>query len=308
MCAIILPSPKGDLFFPECTPRTSERKPKNRNMNKYIFALCAIVISNLTPLHAISEGGGINGQVIPAMAPNAFGSPSYSGWVTNAITGLETGASTVGAPGPSQYVRLNGSVQLNQFIATGFPSWLGNADPVGAYGAAYANELGNRLQFGVVITGNSQFSISNLSFSATSSDPGNYLGFSFAAGSYNYSNEYVGVQKGADGILGTGDDVFITSGSNTQLVDEIIGRGSGNVPAAVSTDPGATNQDKINGVINGLMAQGFNQDVQFTGTYSMNGTPIGSATVTIQSVPEPGTTTCALIGALGLFGLRRRRR
>src|SRR5512146_1688107 len=166
-------------------------------------AVCAYGIA--TPTHATTI------TVTPWLAPNAFGSPSYAAAVANQEQALLNGLSSYGAAGPTQY-NANSNVTASQAIVTGFNSWMGVANPA----SPYQNELGNRMLFGVLINGNgSQFSISQLSFSATSTD-GNGLGFGFAAGSYNYSLDYEGILFGANGVLGGGDDTFVTSGPNTQ--------------------------------------------------------------------------------------------
>jgi hypothetical protein len=243
--------------------------------------------------------------VTPSVAPNAFGSPSYGAYVQNAVTALEQGLSSYGDPTlPSYYQALsNGSqVSADQVLVSGFPSWLGKADPGTAFGPAFANELGNRLLFGLTILGNGEkFSISQLSFTATSSDPSNSLGFSFGVNTYNYSNDYVGV------IFGTGanPNQYITSGANTQMVDAVFGRGSGNAFAVYTTDPGATMQDKLDNALAAI------PDMTFTGTYTLGGAT-GSAFVNVSpdAVPEPSALLLSGTGAgLGLaYAWRRRRR
>ena len=115
-------------------------------------------------------------------------------------------------------------ISVTNNIVTGFPSWNGLADPGDVFGANFSQELGNRLQFGIDIKGGTNLiSISQLSFSAHSTDPSNTLDFAFAQGSYNYSASYVGIIYGPGGT-----NTYITSGPATQLVNEIVGRGSGN--------------------------------------------------------------------------------
>jgi hypothetical protein len=123
---------------------------------------------------------------------------------------------------------------------TGFPSWNGIVDPGTAFGPEYASELGRRFSFGLAIEGDgaTRFSISQLSFKGVTDDPTHMLDFHFAAGSYGYSSEYRGLDYGPDRMRGTADDVWITSGVNTQLVDAIYGRRSGNGIAAYC--PGCT--------------------------------------------------------------------
>lgn len=240
--------------------------------------------------------------VVPSVAPNAFGSPSYAAYVANAVGALHDGDATRGDPNLPSYYAAQSVVNANEVIVTGFPSWKGQADPGAVFGPAFANELGNRMLFGLVIDGDgSQFSISGLSFSAFSTDPFNGLGFAFGAGGYNYSNDYVGVLKGDDGLLFTNDDTFVTGGPNNTLVDGLVGRGSGNSFAAYC--PGcsvAQQQAEIDST-----AAYLTETTYFTGTYSL-GDARGSGTFTI-TVPEP-STWALLIGGFGFVGAAIRRR
>jgi hypothetical protein len=161
------------------------------------------------------------------------------------------------------------------------------------------------MSFSLRITGDDQqIAISDLSLVMASSDPDNALGYSFATGGYNYSTEYQGVLKGGDGMLGTGDDVFVTSGPNTQLVDAIVGRGSGNSFAAYCTGCTlAQQQAEINNTASYWTQFGGGT---FTGTYLIGGAT-GSATFNITAVPEPATWAL-MIGGFGLIGGAARRR
>lgn len=246
-----------------------------------------------------APGSGITVSVTPSLAPNAYGSSYWGGYVSNAVNALYTGASTYGSPGdPAYYQAVTGPINVKDNIVTGFNSWLGDANPGTDFGANYANEYGNRLHFGVKIEGNgTQISISEMGFTAASDDPGDGLGFSYGPGSYTYSSDYMGV------IHGPGGDTFITSGPATQLVDEIVGRGSGNAYAVYSTDPGATNQDKID------IAASQIAPYNFTGTYYLvdsNGTQIGSGNANVTAVPEPASMVILAAGGLGF--LRRRKK
>lgn len=288
-------------------------------LNMVVATLAACLIGSATFADTISI------IVTPSSAPNAFGSPSYAGYVSNAITGIRNGLATNGAAGPSQYTTITGPIAVANNIVTGFPSWNGVAEP----GAPNASELGNRVLFGVDIIGSSAtalFSIDRLGFSAFSSDLGNSLGFSFAAGSYTYSNDYVGVLYGADGIRNTSDDIFITSGPANQFVNEIVGRGSGNAWAAYDSDTGATRQEKINNAADGVWSQAGFTPISFQGKYTLGGTipgitntvPItGTGTVLFDRAfdPEGAPTPTPLPSAamaggvlLGSMGMTRRRK
>ncbi len=233
------------------------------------------------------------------LAPNAFGSPSYAQAAINVGEAMYQGVSTYGAAGPTQFNAVS-NVTAAQTIVTGFPSWMGVAGPTGAY----ANELGNRMSFAVGINGDgTQFSISQLSITMASSDPGNGLGWSWAAGHYNYGSGYFGVLKGVDGILGTADDSFVTSGSNTQLVDALFGPGSGNSYDAYC--PGCT-VDQQQAAIDAA-ALGSGAPFTFTGTYSIDGAS-GSGSFSVAAVPEPSTWAMMILGffGIGFMGYRRR--
>lgn len=274
---------------------------KTLKSSTVVVATCLATL--LTAAPNLSTAATIN--VYPALAPNAFGSPSYAPWVANAVASLYNGAASGGTVGtPSYYSQVSGTLSISQLIVTGFPSWLSQANPGTVFGPGYASELGNRLAEGLTINGNgTQFSISQLSFNMVSTDPANGLNFGFGAGSYNYSADYVGILFGGDGIWGGGDDTFITSGPNTQLVDGLVGRGSGNAWAVYDTDPGATQQDKIDLV---LADPNFAAPFAITGTYSL-GTDTGSAVVNVIPVPEPSVAALGGVAGLALFwGLRRR--
>lgn len=259
-------------------------------------------------LTCILCAGNISITILPSVAPNAYGSPSYPDYVTNATYALENGLSSYGTPGTPSYYQQQSTVDINQMIVTGFPSWLSQTDPGTVFGSAFANELGNRPLFGLVINGNgTQFSISELSFTASSNDPGNLLGFTFGTGSYNYSSNYVGIIFGSGG----GANTYITSGSNTQLVDEIVGRGSGNADAAYCPPAPATCTIAAQQAAIAALAPDFNGMTQFSGTYTLTtagNVVLASGTSLLDvTAPEPGSAVLFGTGALlVLFGKKRR--
>ena len=262
----------------------------------------AILIICLVALAVAPAMADITISVLPSLAPNAYGSPSYADWVSNAIYAIENGLSAYGTPGTPSYYQQDSSVSPSQMMVTGFPSWMGQADPGTVFGSAYANELGNRPSFGLEVNGNGQeISISELGFSATSNDPSDLLGFAYGTGSYDYSSSYVGVIFGTHGAPNT----YITSGASNQLVDEIVGRGSGNADAAYC-DPCTIAQEQA--AIDALYPD-FSGMSAFTGTYTMaEGSDVlasGSGTFT---VPEPGSIVLFAAMVFGVaFFVRRRR-
>jgi hypothetical protein len=262
-----------------------------------LFAACAVILA--VACEAGAAQAGVQITVTPTLAPNAYGSPSWTTWQANAINALYTGQSSMGAAGTPTFYQAQSNVTAQQGIVTTFPSWMGKADPGAAYGAAFAAESGNRYTFGVTVIGTdgTQFSISELGFDAVSNDAADILGFGYAPGpvtGFDYGTSYEGVLYGADGKLGGSDDTFITSGADTQLVDAIIGRGAGNsLPANC---PGCTNAQQQQAIADTANHPDL---TQFTGTYYLDSARgvSGSGTFNIAAgVPEPSAWAMLLMG------------
>jgi hypothetical protein len=235
-------------------------------------------------------------DVTPWVAPNGYGSPSYAAAEANAIYALYHQLNSYGAAGPTQF-NAQSNVTASEVIVTGFNSWRGVAGP----GALHQNEFGNRMHFGLVINGQgSQFSISQLSFVTTSSDPLNGLGWSWAQNSYQYGAGYQGILKGQDNLLFTGDDIFVTSGLNTQLVDGLVGRGSG-----ISYDaycPGCTVAQQQAALNAAAAGPGYT----LTGVYTL-GAVTGDDTFHVSAVPETSTWVMMILGFAGIAVMAGRR-
>jgi hypothetical protein len=247
-------------------------------------------------------------QVYAAEAPNAFGSPSYNGWAANAITAVEANQSSAGTPGTPTYFQEVTTGTDTSNIVTSFPSWNGGANP----GGAFSSELGNRLTFILVAkdTTGPNISLSELTAVMSSSDPSNTFGFStnWANGNpiSNYSANQIGLIT-----TGPSSPSTITSGSPTQLVNELVVVGVGNAlantgagnPCSVLSGQAAV--DCVKGQYDALIP--FN----ITTTYSLAGTGAsGSASVAfVPDVPEPGTLALfgSAVAGLGLIGRRRKK-
>ena len=248
--------------------------------------------------------GSITFQVYPSIAPNIFGSPGWAQYASNAIFALGNGLAANGTPNTPSYYQQQSLVTPQQLIVTGFPSWDGLVDPGTVFGPAYANEFGTRGHFGLVIHGNgTQFSISELSFQGHSNDPADLLNFAFATGAYNYTSNYVGIIFG----IGGNPNTDITSGPNTQLVDALVGKGSGNAdPASCPGCSLAGQQAAIN-----ALSPAFAAMTQFTGKYTLtdlSNTVLGSGSGTFAITPEPSTVGFLAAGLASLALLVRKRR
>ena len=115
--------------------------------------LASPLIANADPVITVS----------PTIAPNIFGSPSFPSWEQNAISALRAGVPAFGNPASPTYYYQTTTTTYGGIIVTDFPSWMGQTNPGAVFGAAFANELGNRALFSLHILGdqNNAFSISS---------------------------------------------------------------------------------------------------------------------------------------------------
>jgi hypothetical protein len=235
------------------------------------------------------------------MAPNGYGSPSYDTWAANGIYAMENGLTSYGAAGPAQFNVTTSPLPVSANFVTGFPSWMGQADPA----APYNNELGTRASFVAVINGNgSLINMNNFGITMTSSDAGNALGVSWpnnsiSPGDWTYDAGDIGLIFN-NHINIAGGFTVVNSGDPGQMVNEIISIGAGNAYDGYLGDdpaPGATDQDIINYDL-ASVPNGYD----FTGTFTY-GDASGSATFDFTAVPEPTTAGCFLLGlgALACF-------
>ncbi|MEM0925354.1 MAG: PEP-CTERM sorting domain-containing protein [Planctomycetota bacterium] len=246
-------------------------------------------------------------NVFASSAPNFTSSPSWSGYLSNALNSLENGLGNIGdrTTDPTAYEFFADGAVINpqELIVSNFSSWRGVAD----LGSPFDSERGNRLHFGmhVVGDGSMRFRLEDLSYEISSTD-GNRLGFVGSFAGLTYSATRFGIDYGADMMKGGGDDTIIDSGSADQLVDELVYVGVGNgFDASVLS---GTNQEKIDQLLSQIQSGGaFN----VTGGYSLSdpsgGSILAAASSTITAIPEP-TALAFLTVVAGSVGLRRRRR
>jgi hypothetical protein len=119
--------------------------------------------------------------------------------------------------------------------------------------------------------GTNLISIAQLSFTMTSTDPGNTLDWTYSPIPYSYSGlntgsanpVYLGIIYGPNG-----QNTYVTNGPATQLVNEIITCGSGNAWDTYDTSGNiASEQSNIVACASQVGTQPF----FFTGTYSIDG-------------------------------------
>ncbi len=264
---------------------------------KRLIAVCAIVLV-CTCVNGTSLGD-MTIDVYASSAPNASGSPSWSGYVTNALYALENGLSVNVDPStsPTGYEVAPDTIGPGQIAVTSFHSWEGVINP----SSPFANEYGNRIHFGLHAygDGDTQFTLADLTFDIHSSDPGDTLIFEGDFIGYNYSSTRYGIDWGDDRIKGTGDDIIYTSGNGTTLVDELVYVGVGNAWWP-QPEPGQTNQEAMD---DHFAWVGSEAPIDVTGTYYILGYS-GSDTVTV--VPVPAAVLLGMLG-LGAAGLKLRK-
>jgi hypothetical protein len=282
------------------------------------FLLLGMILGLFCPALA---HGQVTVTIFPSVGPDAgtFGNPSpnLAGYNNNAINALYQtipgvpANSTILTPSsaaPAAYSVAGSTIPIGSIISTPFNSWLGVANP----GGAYAGEFGNSLYFGAILVSNDpgtvQFSLDSIEASIASSDPTLNVPASLLSG--DYSDSVVGVIAN-NGQFGAGD-TFVTSGLGSQNVDAILllGTSTGYNSAAFTNQNGG-DQAIIN---NGIAQVGVNSPITITGTYTVipspgnNFTGGGGSGSVNATVPEPASVVAFGIGLAFLFVVYRRRR
>lgn len=257
-------------------------------------------------LSAGPASAGLTIEQYFSSAPNAYGSPSWSGYLVNALNSLENGLGDIGdrTTDPTAYQQLNGYYAPGDAMVTSYNSWMGVANP----GAPFGSEYGNRIHAGLHIYGDgqTQFRLNDLTFNMGSTDganslawAGNFIGFDF-----NTFTRY-GIDWGADNTKGGGDD-SIASGplSGLQWVDELVYVGVGNAFWPEVPADGPTGQ----GALDNVAAYIAGNNVAIYNTYCIKDQSGAQYcdTAAIRLVPEPSTLLLLSGAFFGLGAIRRR--
>jgi len=260
----------------------------------------AAVLAGLATLASAS----VTIEVVPSSAPNVFGSPSWNGYLANALNSLENNLGDIGDRNtdPTAYQAAPAIIDPGEYMVSSFNSWRGTVAPA----APFANEGGNRMHFGLhaVGDGTTQFALEDISFEVTSSDGPNSLGFTGNFIGLNYSSTRFGIDWGPDRTKGGGDDIIYNSGNGTTLVDEIVYVGVGNAfwPGGGDPNPGNPIGGAQAAMDNAYAYVLANAPFTITGAYTIAGIS-GSGAIT--TIPAPASAL-ALLG-LGALTTRRRR-
>ena len=286
-------------------------------MKKRFAMMAAIALAAMAGSAAMaSPAPPVTITVFPSLAPNAYGSPSWAGYMANAQTGLQNGLSTVGDRNtdPTGY-QVVSSIAANQPLVTSYPSWDGVANPTGAF----SSEEGNRLHFGVVIESSTAFSLNEITFSLNSNDSGNTFNYDDNLAGTDFSNgKRVGIYYGADGAkggVGVNADVTYNAsnpGSDATPINELYYVGAGNAwwPGGGDPDPSNPLLGR-QGAIDASAAWVSAHVTDISATYTLTtqaGAFSGFADVAVTPVPLPSAawSGLALLAGLGLAsGIKR---
>ena len=257
-------------------------------------------------LPGIARGQIETFNVIPAFAPKGPSSPGWTGYVTNALTGIKAGGATVGDRGtsPDGYEAVTSMLRPAEMIYTDYPSWQGSADPSTRYASfdpVFQAENGNRIHFGlhIVTEDGETFALDQLDWSLNSDDDEHYFDQAGTFAGQNYSPTRIGINYGADMMEGGGDDIVYDNGeAGTNEIHEFIyvGVGDGFNASPVPGFEQPDDQGEINEVLR-LLLDGCSADeceVNLTATYTLND----------PDIPHPvlGSGSVAILIQAGLGG------
>jgi len=252
-----------------------------------VLVMCGAVQANITL------------NVVPAFAPNQFGSPNWDTYVGNAINSLRGVGPTATdrSDNPAAYVTVGaGKLDPKETVVTGFPSWRGVADPA----SPFNQEKGNRIYFGLAATTPRQpgnltfFSLFDIDYERRWLDlPGETestrvigptLVGDFTGTTETYNLRRVGVQYDSNDPTDSSKDTLVTTGPATQQVNQLFLTGVG-MALLGDTTGGATNQGNIDATLDNFL-NGAQQRV--LGRYNIASTG-QSASGYVDFVPEPGS-------------------
>ena len=245
--------------------------------------------------------------IIPSIGP-VSSSPNYSTYIQNAMQALQSDPTLPVGVGAGLYSRATTPINPSHIIDTTnyFTSWLGLANPTGAF----SGEFGNALYFGLRVVGANgadTFTLNDLIINdSLFITPTVQLRYDTATDTYD-GNFVLGVNYGGDGALGGSDDSFVTGGAsrftpvnalfcNCYYLNYEFDPAS---PGATDAARLAAFAGSLSNYIGGLPSQGFTGEIKGLASGSFE-------TVFTNSIPEPSTYALMGLGLVVLAFVRHR--
>jgi len=251
-------------------------------------------------------------DVYASSAPNAYGSPSFSGWMANSQCFLQGSCSEGDRSTDPAAFQTQTTFVPGDAMVTSFNSWRGQADPGSIFGPAFASELGNRMHFSLYAMSDVLFTLGDIAFDISSPDSGSSgyggsgaLGYSGTlTGTTFNGTSRVGLYWGADGIAGNGDDVLYNSNeADGTLINELFYVGVGNALWSQVPSDGINEMAAL-AAVSDIFYDPSDLISSITGTYTLLGME-GSATVNLSVVPVPPALPLFFSGLVGVAAIRR---
>ena len=239
-------------------PRTCASVTGKHAMKRYFVVTILFLFAALSlgPLVASAQSSPLTFKVYASSAPNRHTSENspawtaYESWVDRALKYAEGDKTGLGNPGsdPGAF-RAISSLTIRELMVSSNPSWLGKANPTGAF----ANQYGNRMHWVLHVKGNGtvQFKVEDISWKTGVGTDTSAWTFKRALGTKaGYTSAFNkvdcnygwGYDWGSDNAKGGGDDSKVCSSDGStddDLIDELfyVGAGTGRVGDTLYNDP-----------------------------------------------------------------------
>ena len=244
--------------------------------------------------------GPITVTVLPTLAPDVNGSPSWAAWQNNAIAALKSGATSYGDPSLPSYYQQQSHATYAQAALSSFHSWQGDVSPTGAF----AGEYGDRMTFSAIIAGTDLFTLNNIGYQAVGTGS-TLLDYIWPDLTTSFGTSVIGVIYNAGGSTS-----YVTSGLlSSTAVDAVLLRGRGFSP---TVDCYGCTAAQRQAAMDALATQLYgltSYTMTMTLNLSDNSQVQGSGTFTFDGAIAPEPATTALLGGalipLLLLGRRK---
>jgi hypothetical protein len=158
----------------------------------------------------------------PSLSPN---SPNWSAFCSNTISFLKSGQNLSSDRQSAANFTVSPQLESGDIIVstTNSALWRGQLDPP----APFQNERGGYLRFAMRVVSQDPFNLDGVTWNYGASDSDDVFRYIDRLTNVSYGLGIQGLWYGPDGIKGTADDVWRSSGVGTQLINELYYVGPG---------------------------------------------------------------------------------